>query len=83
MAALRIDMMTKLANAPRNTVIRGCRVAMIAAIKKVLSPALSVPIDTRHRRQRTDFRNYNHDESVKQSSCSGQLIFFDMTTDSI
>jgi hypothetical protein len=37
-AALRIDMMTKLAKAPRNTVIRGCRVAMIAAIRKVLSP---------------------------------------------
>jgi len=38
MAALRMDMMTKLANAPKKTVIRGCRVAMIAAIKNVLSP---------------------------------------------
>ena len=38
MAALSIDMMTRLAKAPRKTVIRGCLVAMIAAIKKVLSP---------------------------------------------
>jgi hypothetical protein len=38
MAALRMDMMTKLAKAPKNTVIRGCRVAIIAAIKNVLSP---------------------------------------------
>lgn len=33
-----MDMMTRLAKAPKNTVIRGCRVAMIAAIKNVLSP---------------------------------------------
>lgn len=38
MAALRMDMMTRLAKAPKKTVMRGCRVAMIAAIKNVLSP---------------------------------------------
>lgn len=37
-AALNIDMTTKLAKAPRKTVIRGCLVAMIAAMRKVLSP---------------------------------------------
>ena len=46
MAALRMDMMTRLANAPKKTVIRGCRVAMIAAIKNVLSPAkVSIALD--------------------------------------
>jgi hypothetical protein len=38
MAALKMDMMTRLAKAPKKTVIRGCLVAMIAAIRKVLSP---------------------------------------------
>ena len=38
-AALRMDMTTSEANAPPKTVIRGCRVAMIAAIRNVLSPA--------------------------------------------
>ena len=33
-------MMTRLAKAPANTVFRGCRVAMIAAMRKVLSPKL-------------------------------------------
>lgn len=40
-AALRILITIKLANAPPNTVILGCRVAMIAAIRKVLSPMTS------------------------------------------
>lgn len=37
-AALSIDMITNEPKAPKNTVIRACRVAMIAAIRKVLSP---------------------------------------------
>lgn len=37
-AADSTDMSTRLANAPANTTVRECRVAMIAAIRKVLSP---------------------------------------------
>jgi hypothetical protein len=37
-AALNTLITNKLAKAPPNTVSRGCRVAMIAAIKNVLSP---------------------------------------------
>lgn len=37
-AADKIDMTTSEAKAPANTVILGCLEAMIAAIKKVLSP---------------------------------------------
>jgi hypothetical protein len=38
-AALKMDMTTKEANAPPKTVIRGCREAMMAAMRNVLSPA--------------------------------------------
>ena len=38
MAALKTLMTSKLANAPENTVNRGCRVAMMAAMRNVLSP---------------------------------------------
>ena len=38
-AALKMDMTTKDAKAPPNTVIRGCRDAMMAAMRNVLSPA--------------------------------------------
>lgn len=41
-AALRMLITIKLANAPPNTVILGCRVAMIAAIRNVLSPVESL-----------------------------------------
>lgn len=37
-------MSTSDANAPANTTVRECRVAMIAAIRKVLSPYLSVTL---------------------------------------
>jgi hypothetical protein len=37
-AALTILITIRLANAPVNTVIRGCRVAMMAAMRNVLSP---------------------------------------------
>jgi hypothetical protein len=40
-AADNMDMTTRLANAPPKTVTRECRLAMMAAIKKVLSPILS------------------------------------------
>lgn len=67
MAALRIDMMTRLAKAPRKTVMRGCLVAMIAAIRNVLSPAQQVSYRKGSRgERRTDLRDDNHDKGIEQ-----------------
>jgi hypothetical protein len=75
MAALRMDMITKLAKAPKKTVIRGCRVAMIAAIKNVLSPvSVSSTNGQGQMGQNTNFRNDNHDECVKQGGWLVSLI---------
>lgn len=46
-AALNILITTKLAKAPANTVIRECLVAMMAAIRKVLSPISETTIITK------------------------------------
>lgn len=46
-AALNMLITTKLAKAPANTVIRGCLVAIMAAIRKVLSPISETTIITK------------------------------------
>jgi hypothetical protein len=68
-AALRIDMTTSEANAPPKTVIRACRVAIIAAIRNVLSPITS-PISFSSTWlvfvQLTNLGDDNHDKRLKQ-----------------
>lgn len=64
-------MTTSEANAPPKTVIRGCLVAMIAAIKKVLSPVADqpagrMPLFT----ELTDLRHDDHEERLGENLCS-------------
>lgn len=73
-AADRTDMSTRLAKAPAKTTVRECREAMIAAIRKVLSPGVvSGRVRGAERMGLTDLRHDDHEEG------RGERIYEDIS----